>query len=138
MNPNVYFIAEAGINHNGNIETALALVKMAFDSGCDAVKFQKREPLICVPHHMRSQIRETPWGAMTYLEYKQKMEFGKNEFDLIDDYCNKLGIDWSASAWDIPSIEFLDQYDLAFNKVPSALLTNEKFLIQITMLIVVQ
>jgi N-acetylneuraminate synthase len=101
---------------------------MAFDAGCDAVKFQKREPLVCVPVHMRDQIRETPWGEITYLEYKQKIEFGKSEYDEIDSYCRKLKLEWSASAWDLPSLEFLDQYDLPFNKVASALTTNLEFL----------
>jgi N-acetylneuraminate synthase len=124
----LYFIAEAGINHNGDLDKALKLVKMAFDAGCDAVKFQKREPLVCVPVHMRDQIRETPWGEITYLEYKQKIEFGKSEYDEIDSYCRKLKLEWSASAWDLPSLEFLDQYDLPFNKVASALTTNLEFL----------
>jgi len=130
-NSGIYFIAEAGINHNGDLDTALKLVKMASDAGCDAVKFQKREPSICVPLHMRNQIRETPWGDITYLEYKQKIEFGKVQFDEIDQYCRTLGIDWSASAWDIPSLRFLEQYDIAFNKVPSALTTNLDFLCEV-------
>ncbi len=128
---NPYFIAEAGINHNGDLDLALQLIKVAFDAGCDAVKFQKREPLICVPIHMRSQMRETPWGEMTYLEYKQKIEFGKSEYDQISSYCRKLNFDWSASAWDLPSLEFLDQYDLPFNKVASALTTNLEFLSEV-------
>jgi N-acetylneuraminate synthase len=129
--PEVYFIAEAGINHNGDLSKALQLVKMAHEAGCNAVKFQKREPLVCVPMHMRNQLRETPWGGMTYLEYKQKIEFGKNEYDAIDSYCRDLEFDWSASAWDLPSLEFLDQYDLPFNKVASALTTNLDFLYEV-------
>jgi N-acetylneuraminate synthase len=129
--PEVYFIAEAGINHNGDLSKALQLVKMAHEAGCNAVKFQKREPLVCVPMHMRNQLRETPWGGMTYLEYKQKIEFGKNEYDAIDSYCRELEFDWSASAWDLPSLEFLDQYDLPFNKVASALTTNLDFLYEV-------
>ena len=129
--PEVYFIAEAGINHNGDLSKALQLVKMAYEAGCNAVKFQKREPLVCVPMHMRNQLRETPWGGMTYLEYKQKIEFGKNEYDAIDSYCRELEFDWSASAWDLPSLEFLDQYDLPFNKVASALTTNLDFLYEV-------
>ena len=127
----IYFIAEAGINHNGDLETALQLVKMAADAGCDAVKFQKRDPLVCVPVHMRNQMRDTPWGEMTYLQYKQKIEFGKTEYDEIDKYCRSLGIEWSASAWDLGSLEFLDQYQLAFHKVASALTTNIAFVTEV-------
>jgi len=128
MGENIYFIAEAGINHNGDLATALQLIDMAYEAGCDAVKFQKRNPLICVPNHMRDKIRDTPWGEMTYLNYKQKIEFGEKEYNEINKYCRKLGIEWSASAWDLDSLEFLDQYNLPFNKVASALATNQEFL----------
>ena len=93
-------------------------------SGCDAVKFQKRNPDICVPEHQKNIMRDTPWGTMTYLEYKYKVEFGKTEYDEIDRYCREKNIAWSASPWDLDSFEFLNQYDLPFIKLPSAMLTN--------------
>lgn len=129
----VYVIAEAGINHNGKLEIAKKLMEMASDAGCNAVKFQKRTPEICVPKEMQPVIRQTPWGEMTYLDYKRKIEFGKPEFDFINEYARDLGIDWSASAWDVPSLLFLDQYDVAFHKVASALTTNLEFLREVAL-----
>jgi len=120
-----YIIAEIGINHNGSLETAKKLIDVASLAGCDAVKFQKRNPDICVPDHQKSVMRETPWGTMTYLEYKYKVEFEKSEYDEIDRYCKEKGIAWSASPWDLDSLRFLDQYDLPFLKMPSAMMTNE-------------
>lgn len=124
----IYIIAEAGINHNGDVKIAKKLIEVASLAGCDAVKFQKRTPDICVPVKMKNLMRSTPWGEITYLEYKEKIEFGRKEFDEINEYADVLGIDWSASAWDIPSLEFLDIYDLPFHKVASALTTNLDFL----------
>ena len=120
-----YIIAEIGINHNGSLETAKKLIDVATVAGCDAVKFQKRNPDICVPEHQRSVMRETPWGTMTYLEYKYRVEFEKPEYDEIDQYCREKGIAWSASPWDLDSLQFLDQYELPFLKMPSAMMTNE-------------
>ena len=128
LQKSVFFIAEAGINHNGNLENAFQLIRMAKNAGCDAVKFQKREPEICVPIEMRSVMRDTPWGVMSYFDYKKKIEFGEFEYREIDRYSKELGITWSASAWDIQSLEFLDKFDLEFNKVASALTTNLEFL----------
>ena len=125
----IYIIAEIGINHNGSLDIAKKLIDIAHVAGCDAVKFQKRNPDICVPEHQKNIIRETPWGEMTYLEYKYKVEFGKNEYDEIDEYCNQKGITWSASPWDLDSLEFLNQYDIPFIKIPSALLTNIELLV---------
>jgi len=125
---NIFIIAEAGINHNGDIDLAKKLIDMAIMAGCDAVKFQKRTPEICVPEKMKSVLRETPWGVMTYLDYKRKIEFEQNEFDIIADYCDMKNFTWSASAWDIESLKFLDQYNLKFNKVASALATHKVFL----------
>lgn len=119
----VYIIAEIGINHNGSLDTAKKLIDLAVDAGCDAVKFQKRDPDICVPEEQKSIMRETPWGQMTYLEYKYRIEFQKKEYDEIDLYCKHKGIDWFASAWDLNSQEFLKQYNLKYNKIASALLT---------------
>jgi len=120
-----YIIAEIGINHNGSMDIAKKLIDVAAVAGCDAVKFQKRNPDVCVPEHQKSVMRETPWGTMTYLEYKYKVEFEKEEYDEIDSYCKQRGIDWSASPWDLDSLRFLDQYDLPFIKMPSAMMTNE-------------
>ncbi len=119
-----YIIAEIGINHNGDLDIAKRLIDIAALSDCDAVKFQKRNPDVCVPEHQKNVMRDTPWGTMTYLEYKYKVEFGKTEYDEIDRYCKEKGIAWSASPWDLDSLEFLNQYDLPFIKLPSAMLTN--------------
>ena len=123
-----YIIAEIGINHNGNIDIAKKLIDIAAVSGCDAVKFQKRNPDICVPEHQKNVMRDTPWGKMTYLDYKYKVEFGKKEYDEIDSYCKGKGIAWSASPWDLDSLHFLNEYDIPFIKIPSAMLTNDELL----------
>jgi|SanBayMetagenome_1026888.scaffolds.fasta_scaffold23323_2 N-acetylneuraminate synthase len=123
-----YIIAEIGINHNGSIDVAKKLIDIAAVAGCDAVKFQKRNPDVCVPEHQKNVIRETPWGTMTYLEYKHKIEFGKEEYDVIDSYCKEKGIAWSASPWDLDSLNFLNQYDIPFIKIPSAMLTNDELI----------
>ena len=119
-----YIIAEIGINHNGNLENAKKLIDIASVAGCDSVKFQKRNPDVCVPEHQKEVMRDTPWGRMTYLEYKYKVEFGKEEYDEIDRYCKEKKIYWSASPWDLDSLEFLNQYDIPYIKIPSAMLTN--------------
>tara|TARA_R100000008_G_scaffold86682_3_gene80885 strand:- start:96 stop:929 length:834 start_codon:yes stop_codon:yes gene_type:complete len=124
----VHIIAEIGINHNGDLDIAKKLIQIAAAAGCDSVKFQKRNPDVCVPEHQKSVIRETPWGKMTYLDYKYKVEFGKEEYDEIDRYCKANNIAWSASPWDLDSLEFLDQYDLPYIKMPSAHLTNDELL----------
>ena len=121
---NIYIIAEIGINHNGSLDIAKKLIDIAEVAGCHAVKFQKRNPDVCVPEHQKNIMRETPWGKMTYLEYKYKVEFGKEEYDDINSYCNNKGIAWSASPWDLDSLKFLNQYNVPFIKIPSALLTN--------------
>ena len=125
MNNNIYIIAEIGINHNGDLSIAKKLIDIAKVAGCDVVKFQKRNPDVCVPEHQKSVMRDTPWGRMTYLEYKYKVEFEKKEYDEIDTYCKNVGIKWTASPWDLDSLDFLNQYDsLPFIKIPSALLTD--------------
>jgi len=123
-----YIIAEIGINHNGSLETAKKLIDVAALSGCDAVKFQKRNPDVCVPEHQKNKPRETPWGTMSYLEYKYRMEFEKEEYDEIDRYCKEKGIEWSASPWDLDSLNFLLQYDIPWIKIPSAMITNEELM----------
>ena len=120
-----YIIAEIGINHNGDLTIAKKLIDIAVMSGCDAVKFQKRNPDVCVPNHQKDIIRNTPWGKMSYLEYKYKIEFNRKEYNEIDRYCKERGIAWSASPWDLDSLEFLSQYDIPFIKIPSAMIINE-------------
>ena len=123
-----YIIGEIGINHQGDINIAKRLIDIAAASGCDAVKFQKRNPEICVPDHQKLTPRKWKGEDMTYLEYKYKIEFGKEEYDEIDKYCEQQGISWSASPWDIDSLNFLSQYDIPFLKLPSAMLTNDELL----------
>lgn len=115
-----YIIAEIGINHNGNLQIAKKLIDAANACMWDCVKFQKREPDIAIPEEQKQVMRDTPWGRITYLEYKKKIEFGKEEYDYIDRYCKDKPIAWTASAWDIPSMEFLLGYDLPFIKIASA------------------
>jgi len=119
-----YIIAEIGINHNGSLDVAKKLIDVAAFSGCDAVKFQKRNPDVCVPENQKYVKKETPWGEMNYIDYRHKMEFRKKEFDEIDKYCDNKKIHWSASAWDEDSLGFILQYDIPFIKIPSAMLTN--------------
>jgi len=123
-----YIIAEIGLNHNGDLNIAKKLIDISAAAGCNAVKFQKRNPDICVPEHQKSVMRDTPWGRMTYLEYKYKVEFNKEQYDEIDFYCKSKGISWSASPWDLDSLKFLDQYDIPFIKLPSAMITDTELL----------
>lgn len=125
---NTYIIGEIGINHNGSLEKAKRLIDIAAAAGCDAVKFQKRNPDVCVPEAQKSKPRSTPWGEITYLEYKWKLEFGQEEYDEIDRYCKQQGIAWSASPWDMESLKFLDQYDIPFIKIASATITDDDIL----------
>jgi len=120
----VYVIAEIGINHNGSLDIAKKLIDWAFMAECDAVKFQKRTPELCVPQDQWDKERNTPWGKMSYIDYKRKMEFGQKEFEEIDRYCKQKGIDWFASAWDEVSVDFLEQFDPIMYKLASASLTD--------------
>lgn len=124
----VYIVAEIGINHNGDIAIAKKLIDVAANSGCDAVKFQKRTPELCVPLEQREIKRETPWGYITYLEYRYRVEFGLNEYREIDRYCKEKGITWLVSCWDEPSVDFMQSFDLSAYKIPSASLTDIKLL----------
>jgi len=123
-----YIIGEIGINHQGDINIAKKLIDIAASAGCDAVKFQKRNPNVAVPEAQKNKPRSWQGEMMTYLEYKLKTEFGKEEYDEIDRYCKQQGIDWSASPWDLDSVEFLKQYNLPWVKLPSAMLTNDDLL----------
>ena len=126
----VYMIAEIGLNHNGDIQIAKKLIDASFASNWDCVKFQKRTPELCVPEHQRNVMRETPWGRMSYMEYRYRVEFGKDQYDYIDAYCCEKPIAWTASFWDLKSLEFLLRYDIPFIKVPSAKLTEHEFLVE--------
>ena len=116
----LYIITEIGINHNGDLQIAKKLIDAANACGWDCVKFQKREPEKAVPEEQKNVMRDTPWGRITYLEYKKKVEFGKAEYDYIDAYCREKPNAWTASPWDVPSMEFLLEYDLPFIKIASA------------------
>ena len=124
----VYIIAEIGINHNGDLDTALKLIAAAKDAGCNAVKFQKRTPELCVPLEQRDVMRDTPWGKMTYFEYRKRIELGINEYRQIDQYCESINISWFASCWDEVAIDFLWRYALPCYKVASASLTDDYLL----------
>jgi N-acetylneuraminate synthase len=124
----VYVTAEIGINHNGSLDDALAMVDVAAEAGCDAVKFQKRTPEICVPLDQQSVERDTPWGRMTYLDYRHRVEFGDDEYDAISRYCAERGIVWFASPWDAPSVEFLAKHDVPAQKIASASLTDDELI----------
>ena len=123
-----YIIAEIGINHNGSLDLAKQLIAEAVHAGCDAVKFQKRTPELCVPKDQWENQRDTPWGRMSYIDYKRKTEFGQAEYAAINDYCRALGIDWFASCWDEPSVDFMEQFNPVLYKMASASLTDRPLL----------
>lgn len=119
-----YFIGEIGINHNGDLQIAKKLIDAVFACNWNCVKFQKRNPDTCIPDKQKSVIRETPWGKMRYIDYKKRIEFGTDEFNYIDGYCSEKPLDWTASVWDLDSLNFLLNYETPFIKIPSAMLTN--------------
>lgn len=127
----VYIVAEIGINHNGDVDIAKRLIDAAKLAGCDAVKFQKRTPELCVPPEQRHIPRETPWGLITYMEYRYKVEFGYEQYAEIDRYCKQQGITWFASCWDIPSVDFIEQFHPPCYKVASASLTDDELLLRL-------
>src|SRR5690606_26139902 len=120
----VYVIGEIGLNHNGDVEVAKKLIDVSVDAGAQAVKFQKRTPAIATPEHMKAVPRETPWGTMTYLEYRYRVEFEKEQYTEIAAYASSKGLDWFASPWDEPSVDFLEDMGVAIHKVASASLTD--------------
>lgn len=124
----VYITGEIGINHNGDLENAFALIDAAAEAGCDAVKFQKRTPEICTPRDQWDIERDTPWGRMTYIDYRHRVEFGEDEYRAIDEHCAKRGIDWFASPWDTEAVAFLEKFDVPAHKVASASLTDDELL----------
>ena len=105
-----YVVAEIGINHNGDIEIAKELIRKAKHAGVDAVKFQKRTPESCVPKEQQSQMRETPWGYISYLDYRRKVEFDQNQYSEIDKICKDIGMNWFVSVWDEDSVDFMEQF----------------------------
>ncbi len=124
----VFITAEIGINHNGSLDIARKLIDGAKTAGCDAVKFQKRTPEICVPKDQWLIERETPWGRMTYIDYRFKVEFSKDDYEKIDRYCNEKNITWFASCWDEESVDFIEQFDVPIYKTASASLTDSELL----------
>lgn len=123
-----FIVAEVGINHNGEVELAKRLIDAAVHARVDAVKFQKRTPALCVPAEQRDVMRETPWGYIRYMEYRERVEFGEAEYREINRYCGEVGTPWFASVWDEPSVDFLEAYDPPCYKIPSASLTDHDLL----------
>jgi N-acetylneuraminate synthase len=124
----VLIVAEIGINHNGSVELAKRLIQGAARAGCDAVKFQKRTPELCVPREQWHVERETPWGRMTYIDYRHKVEFGKAEYQAVDRYCRELNIMWFASCWDEVAVDFMEAFGPPCYKAASASLTDHLLL----------
>ncbi|GGI48069.1 N-acetylneuraminate synthase [Agromyces flavus] len=124
----VYVIAEIGLNHNGDLGIAKRLIEVAAEAGAQAVKFQKRTPDISTPEHMRLMPRETPWGTMSYLEYRHRVEFGRDEYAEIADHAALHGVDWFASPWDVPAVADLESSGVVAYKIASASVTDLELL----------
>jgi len=124
----VYVIAEIGLNHNGDLRIAKRLIEVAAEAGAQAVKFQKRTPDISTPEHMKLMPRETPWGTMSYLEYRHRVEFGRDEYAEIAEHAALHGLDWFASPWDVPAVADLESYGVAAYKIASASVTDLELL----------
>jgi len=123
-----FIVGEIGLNHNGDVDIAKRLIDVAGSAGMDAVKFQKRNPDKCVPADQKTIPRETPWGVMSYLEYRYRVEFGFEEYREIDRYCRERGIAWFASSWDTDSLAFIEQFDPPCHKISSASITDKSLL----------
>ena len=121
-------IAEIGINHNGSVQLAKKIIDIAKKHNFDCVKFQKRDNSICIPEHQKNIVRETPWGLIKYIDYKNKIEFSINDYKKIDAYCKKVKIKWLASCWDLNSQKLMKRFRFPYNKVASAMITNLKLL----------
>jgi N-acetylneuraminate synthase len=119
-----YIIAEVGINHNGDLNIAKKIIDAAAHAGADAVKFQKRTPEVCTPLDQQKQMRETPWGYISYLDYRYKVEFNEEQYREIDRHCKEKKIDWMVSVWDEPAVDFMEKFDTPAYKLPSASLTD--------------
>lgn len=120
----VFVVGEIGINHNGDVDTAKKIIAGAKHAGCDAVKFQKRTPEICTPKDQWHIERDTPWGRMTYIDYRHKVEFGEKEYSEIDKFCKEIGMIWFASCWDEEAVDFIEQFNPPLYKTASASLTD--------------
>ena len=129
-NEPVFVIAEIGINHNGLVEVAKKMIEGALYAGCDAVKFQKRTPEICVPRDQWDIERDTPWGRMTYIDYRYKVEFNKEQFSKLVKFCNEKEIMWFASCWDEESVDFIEKFNPVIYKTASASLTDGDLLLR--------
>ena len=127
----IFFIAEIGINHNGDLEIAKKLIDLAKDTGFNAVKFQKRDIDVVYSEDQLNSLRESPWGK-TQRDQKLGLEFDENDYDEINEYCKKKKIYWFSSAWDLNSLNFLDKYNLKFNKVASAMIVDNNFLHEVS------
>jgi N-acetylneuraminate synthase len=123
-----FIIAEIGINHNGDLDITKKMIDAAVHAGADAVKFQKRTPEVATPPEQQKQMRETPWGYITYLDYRYKVEFNEEQYCEIDKYCREKGIAWMVSVWDEPSVDFMEKFDTPAYKIPSASLTDAKLI----------
>jgi N-acetylneuraminate synthase len=123
-----YVIAEIGINHNGDLDIAKKIIDVAEAAGCNAVKFQKRNPDTWLLADQHDIPRETPWGVIRNIEYRRKLELGLAEFREIDRYCRELGITWFASGWDAESVDFLEQFSIPCYKIAAASLTDDDLL----------
>lgn len=123
-----FIIAEIGINHNGDLAVAKQMIDAAVHAGVDAVKFQKRTPELSTPPEQQTQMRETPWGYITYLDYRRKVEFGQAEYREIDRYCREKDIPWLVSVWDEQAVDFIEKFDTPAYKIPSASLTDHNLL----------
>ena len=123
----VFIIAEIGINHNGSLNICKKLIDIAKNSGCNAVKFQKRTLNKVYSKEQLLSARESPWGN-TFYDQKKGLEFGLKEYKQINAYCKKKKIHWFASAWDIESQKFLNKFNNKYNKIASAMIVDKKFL----------
>ncbi len=123
-----YVIAEIGINHNGDVDLACRMIRAAAEAGCDAVKFQKRTPELCVPEAQQGVLRETPWGLITYLEYRHKVELDAGDYRALDACCREHGLDWFASCWDETAVDFIADFEPPCFKIASACLTDSDLL----------
>ena len=128
-----YLIAEIGINHNGDLNIAKKLIDASFACNWDCVKFQKRDPEVCVPENQKKIRRDTPWGEMSYIEYKHRIEFQDKEYAYINRYCKEKPIEWSVSVWDQNSLKFATKFDVPFIKIPSAMLTNHQLINEVSL-----
>jgi len=126
-----FIVGEIGINHNGDIEIAKQLIDLAKWAGANAVKFQKRTPELAVPADQKDKMRETPWGYISYLDYRRKVEFSEAQYRQIEVHCKQKGLDWFVSVWDDESVNFMEAFDTPCYKVPSACLTDHNLLEQL-------